>query len=161
VEYAAHLIPEGGYDAMPALAADGLLIAGDAAGMTLAAGIWLEGVNFAIGAGLAAGRAAASAVASGDVSAAGGLAGYRRALEANFVLQDHRRLRRAPHLILSDRMQGPYPKLMCDVAERMFTVSNPRPKPGVVRLLRQAVREHRIRWRDLARDGIETMRVFR
>jgi electron transfer flavoprotein-quinone oxidoreductase len=54
-EYSAHLIPEGGYDSMPALAAAGLLVAGDAAGMTLAAGIWLEGVNFAIGAGLAAG----------------------------------------------------------------------------------------------------------
>ena len=53
-EYSAHLIPEGGYDVMPTLAADGLLVAGDAAGMTLAAGIWLEGVNFAIGAGLAA-----------------------------------------------------------------------------------------------------------
>ncbi len=59
-EYAAHLIPEGGYDAMPALAVDGLLVAGDAAGMTLAAGIWLEGVNFAIGSGLAAGRTAAA-----------------------------------------------------------------------------------------------------
>jgi electron transfer flavoprotein-quinone oxidoreductase len=159
-EYAAHLIPEGGYDAMPALAADGLLVAGDAAGMTLAAGIWLEGVNFAIGAGLAAGQAAAAAVASGDVSTAG-LAGYRSALEANFVLQDHRRLRRAPHLILSERMQGPYPQVMCDVAEQLFTVTNPDPKPGLVRLLRQSVRTNRVRWRDLARDGLETVRVFR
>jgi electron transfer flavoprotein-quinone oxidoreductase len=159
-EYAAHLIPEGGYDAMPALAADGLLVAGDAAGMTLAAGIWLEGVNFAIGAGLAAGQVAAAAVASGDVST-DGLAGYRSALEANFVLQDHRRLRRAPHLILSDRMQGPYPQVMCDVAEQLFTVTNPDPKPGLVRLLRQSVRANRVRWRDLARDGLETVRVFR
>jgi electron transfer flavoprotein-quinone oxidoreductase len=159
-EYAAHLIPEGGYDAMPALAADGLLIAGDAAGMTLAAGIWLEGVNFAIGAGLAAGQAAAAAVASGDVST-NGLAGYRAALEANFVLQDHRRLRRVPHLILSERMQGPYPQMMCDVAEQLFTVTNPDPKPGLIRLLRQAVRANRVRWRDLARDGLETVRVFR
>ena len=44
-EYGAHLIPEGGYDALPALAGDGLLVAGDAAGLTLAAGIWLEGVE--------------------------------------------------------------------------------------------------------------------
>ena len=56
-EYAAHLIPEGGYDTMPALAADGLLVAGDAGAMTLAAGLWLEGVNFAIGSGYAAGQA--------------------------------------------------------------------------------------------------------
>jgi electron transfer flavoprotein-quinone oxidoreductase len=159
-EYGAHLIPEGGFDTMPALAADGLLIAGDAAGMTLAAGIWLEGVNFAIGAGLAAGRAAAAAIVSGDVSETG-LAGYRQALKANFVLQDHQRLRRAPHLILSERMQGAYPQLMCDLAEQLFTVTNPEPKPGVAHLLWQTVKTSGVRWRDLARDGLETIRVFR
>ena len=158
-EYGAHLIPEGGYDTMPALAADGFLVAGDAAAMTLAAGIWLEGVNFAIGAGLAAGKAAAEAITAGDTSTSG-LARYRDALEGNFVLQDHRRLRRAPHLILSERMQGPYPKLMCDVAERMFTVSNPEPKQGLIRLLRRAAKEQGVKWRDLIRDGIETLRVF-
>lgn len=159
-EYGAHLIPEGGYDTMPPLTADGLMVAGDAAGMTLAAGIWLEGVNFAIGAGLAAGKAATDAIAAGDTTTAG-LAGYRRALESNFVLKDHQRLRRAPGLVLSQRMQGPYPKLMCDVAERMFTVTNPEPKPGLVLLLRRAAKEQGVRWRDLVRDGIETIRVFR
>ena len=57
-------------------------------------------------------------------------------------------------------MQGPYPKLMCDVAERMFTVSNPEPKQGLIRLLRRAAKEQGVRWRDLIRDGIETLRVF-
>ena len=159
-EYSAHLIPEGGYDHMPELAADGLLVAGDAAAMTLAAGIWLEGVNFAIGAGLAAGRAAADAIAAGDTSRSG-LAGYRRALERNFVLQDHIRLRRAPNLILSDRMQQQYTKVICDLAEQLFTVTNPTPKPGTARILMRAIRRHRVRWRDLARDGIETLRTFR
>lgn len=159
-EYSAHLIPEGGYDHMPALAADGFLVAGDAAAMTLAAGIWLEGVNFAIGAGLAAGRAAADAIASGDTSEAG-LAGYRRALEQNFVLQDHIRLRRAPNLILSDRMQQQYTKVICDLAEQLFTVTNPSPKPGTAKILLRSIRRHRVRWRDLARDGIETLRTFR
>jgi electron transfer flavoprotein-quinone oxidoreductase len=159
-EYSAHLIPEGGYDAMPALAADGFLVAGDAAGMTLAAGIWLEGVNFAIGAGLAAGEAASAAIVCGDVSA-GGLAGYRKSLEAGFVLQDHKRLRGAPHLVLSDRMQRQYTHLICDLAEQVFTVANPQPKPGVVKLLRHTARRQGIRWRDLVRDGIETARVFR
>ena len=41
---------------MPELVADGMLIAGDAAAMCLAAGIWLEGVNFAIGSGAGRGR---------------------------------------------------------------------------------------------------------
>ena len=159
-EYGAHLIPEGGYDTMPALAADGFLVAGDAAGMTLAAGIWLEGVNFAIGAGLAAGETAAVAVAKGDVSAAG-LAGYRAALESNFVLRDHKRLRGAPHLVLSERMQRDYTNLMCDLAEQMFTVTNPEPKPGVLNLFRQSARRQGVKMRHLARDMVETARVFR
>src|SRR6266702_6785328 len=79
---------------MPRLATDGMLVAGDAASMCLAAGLWLEGVNFAIGAGLAAGRTAAEAIAAGDTSARG-LAGYRRQLESCFVLADHKRLRNA------------------------------------------------------------------
>lgn len=159
-EYSAHLIPEGGYDAMPTLAADGLLVAGDAAAMTLAAGIWLEGVNFAIGAGLAAGETAARAAESGDVSA-GGLAGYRRAMEQNFVLRDHARLRRAPALVLSDRVQQRYTRVVCDVAEQLFTVTNPDPKPGVVRLALRALRRHRVRWRHLVRDGFDAVRTFR
>jgi electron transfer flavoprotein-quinone oxidoreductase len=159
-EYSAHLIPEGGYDAMPDLAADGFLVAGDAAGMTLAAGVWLEGVNFAIGAGLAAGRAAADALAAGDVSAAG-LSGYRKSLESNFVLRDHKRFREAPKLVLSDRMQRQYNHLICDVAEQMFTVANPEPKPGLLKLLARSARRNRVHFRDLIRDGIETIRVFR
>jgi electron transfer flavoprotein-quinone oxidoreductase len=94
-EYAAHLIPEGGYDHLPELHHDGFLVTGDAAGLTLAAGIWLEGVNFAIGSGLAAGRAAAAAVHAGDVSRRG-LSPYRKELEESFDLQDHKRQRKAP-----------------------------------------------------------------
>jgi electron transfer flavoprotein-quinone oxidoreductase len=160
LEYSAHLLPEGGYDHMPELVADGLMLAGDAAGMTLAGGIWLEGVNFAIGAGLAAGRTAAAALTRGDVSASG-LAGYRQALESSFVLADHRRLRRLPELVLSERMQNGYTKVACDLAERLFTVDNPTPKPGIGRLIASSLRRHRVRWRDVARDALVAARTFR
>lgn len=159
-EYAAHLIPEGGYRAMPDLAADGLLIAGDAASMCLAAGIWLEGVNFAIGAGLAAGDAAAAALAAGDTSRRG-LSGYRRALESSFVLADHKRLRGAPGLVLGERMQRRYPGLACDIADGLFTVTNPRPKPGGLRILRTAAGRNGVRLRHLAGDLLRGARTFR
>ena len=158
-EYAAHLIPEGGYDTMPKLATDGMLIAGDAAAMTLAAGIWLEGVNFAIGSGYAAGRAADRAIAAGDLSEVG-LSSYRTDLEQQFVLADHNRLRRAPALVLSERVQHQYPAMMCDLAEGMFTVTNPRPKPGAVRLARQAALRHGVKLRELAGDTIRAARIF-
>ncbi len=51
VEYGAHLIPEAGLAMMPQLAGNGILVAGDAAGLCLAAGLWLEGVNFRDGLG--------------------------------------------------------------------------------------------------------------
>jgi electron transfer flavoprotein-quinone oxidoreductase len=158
-EYSAHLIPEGGYDTMPRLHHDGLLIAGDAAGMTLAAGIWVEGVNFAIGSGLAAGRAAAGAVAAGDVSRRG-LAAYRREVERSFVLADHKRLRGAPRLLLSERLQRHYPALACDLAEGVFTVDNPTPKPGIWRLLRRAAARHGVKLRHLAGDAVRFARVY-
>lgn len=158
-EYAAHLIPEGGYDTMPSLAADGMVLAGDAAAMTLAAGLWLEGVNFAIGSGYAAGRAVDRAIASGDCSARG-LASYRSGLERQFVLADHKRLRRAPALVLSDRVQQRYPGLLCDLAEGMFTVDNPTPKPGGLRVTRTAAARHGVKLRQLAADTLRGMRIF-
>lgn len=159
-EYSAHLIPEGGYDHMPELATEGMLVAGDAAGMCLAAGIWLEGVNFAIGSGLAAGRTAAEALERGDTSAAG-LARYRKRLSESFVLADHKRLRRAPGFVLSPRVQHRYPELVCDLVQELFTVRNPKPKPRLGGLLRRTARTKGIRLTDLARDAVAGLRAFR
>jgi electron transfer flavoprotein-quinone oxidoreductase len=158
-EYSAHVIPEGGYRMMPRLVADGFLVAGDAAAMCLAAGIWLEGVNFAMGSGLSAGQAAAEALERGDVSAAG-LAGYRERLDGTFVLQDHRKLRDVPHLVLSDRVQNQYPGFVCNVVERVFQVDNPAPKPGLRRIVTQERRRSRVRWRDLVRDAATGGKAF-
>ena len=159
-EYAAHLIPEGGYDHLPQLAHDGFLVAGDAAGLCLAAGIWLEGVNFAIGSGLAAGRAAARAVDKGDCSKRS-LSSYRADLESTFVLADHKRLRGAPSVVLADRVQQQYPGLIADLVQGLFTVTNPTPKPGGLRLLRQAAKDNGVKLRHLAADGLRGGRVFR
>ena len=158
-EYSAHVIPEGGYDMLPKLVGDGLLVAGDAAALCLAAGIWLEGVNFAMASGMYAGRAAAQALTRNDTSAAG-LAGYRSRLEDSFVLKDHRKLRQIPHLVLSDRMQQQYPPMVANLVERMFQVDNPAPKPGLRRILTEERKAAGVRWRDLVRDGWTAMRGF-
>jgi electron transfer flavoprotein-quinone oxidoreductase len=150
-EYSAHVIPEGGWRMMPRLTGDGLLVAGDAAALCLAAGIWLEGVNFALGSGLAAGEVAAAALGRGDTSARG-LRGYRQRLARSFVVADHQRLRDFPHLVLSDRVQHQYPALVCNVVERMFRVDNPYPKPGLARIARDEARRAGVRLRDLAKD---------
>jgi electron transfer flavoprotein-quinone oxidoreductase len=159
VEYGAHLIPEAGWDMMPKLATAGMMVAGDAAAMCLATGLWLEGVNFAIGSGAAAGEAAVEALSTGDTSEAG-LAGYRRRLEASFVLADHKRFRRAHHLVLSDRVQHTYPEFVCNLVEQVFTVDNAEGKPGLLRLARRQARRSGLRLRHLARDAAEGLRSF-
>jgi electron transfer flavoprotein-quinone oxidoreductase len=158
-EYSAHVIPEAGLEMMPKMTADGMLVAGDAAAMCLAAGIWLEGVNFAMASGIYAGEAVVDALANGDTSAVG-LAGYERRLRETFVLRDHKKLRRAPRLVLSDRVQHLYPELVANTIERMFQVDNPRPKPGLTRILREERKRSGVRLRDLARDALDGMRSF-
>ncbi len=133
-EYSAHLIPEAGLAMMPKMTTDGMLVAGDAAALCLAAGIWLEGVNFAMASGIAAGETAVEALAAGDLSAAG-----PRRLRAPAALDVRPprppKLRRAPQLVLSDRVQHLYPQLVAGVVEAMFRVDNPKPKPGLRRIL--------------------------
>ena len=160
VEYSAHVIPEAGYDHMPTMVADGLMIAGDAAALCLAAGLWLEGVNFAIGSGMAAGATAVEAIDRNDTTAAGALASYRRRMEADFTLADHKKLRGAPGLILSDRMQNRYPQLICNIAEAMFTVTNPIPKKGARRIMRRELKAAGLRRRDVVRDMFNANKSF-
>jgi len=158
-EYSAHLIPEAGYDMLPQLATDGLLIAGDAAALCLAAGIWLEGVNFAMASGMYAGQAAVNALRANDTSA-DGLVGYRRRLEETFVLRDHKKLRQAPHLILGDRVQHEYPAMVANIVERMFRVDNPEPKPGLRRIVAEERKRAGVKLKDLAKDAWIGLRSF-
>ena len=159
LEYGAHLIPEAGLAMQPELAGDGILVAGDAAGLCLAAGLWLEGVNFALASGAAAGEAAAEALQRKDTSRKG-LAGYRERLGASFVLADHKRLRRAPELLMSERMQQRYPALFCNLAEELFTVRNPEAKVGLYRLFRRQARRAGVGLGELAGDAWKLWRTF-
>ena len=159
IEYSAHVIPEAGLDMMPKMVADGLLVAGDAAALCLAAGIWLEGVNFAMASGMYAGQSAAQAVAAGNTSASG-LQSYTKKLNETFVLKDHKKLRKIPHLVLSDRVQHKYPGFVTGIVERMFRVENPHPKPGVRRILREERKKAGISLMDLIRDALTGLKGF-
>jgi electron transfer flavoprotein-quinone oxidoreductase len=144
---------------MPEMTGDGLLVAGDAAALCLAAGIWLEGVNFAMASGMYAGQTAVEAIADGDVSQRG-LSGYARRLSDTFVLRDHRKLRRAPELVLSDRVQHMYPTMVTGIAERMFRIDNPAAKPGLRRIVREERKRAGVKRRNLLSDTRDAFRSF-
>ena len=90
VEYAAKLIPERGWQAMPTLYGDGVLVAGDAA--MFSNPLNREGANLAMISGVLAGQTAARARERADFSAAG-LSYYRELLEDSVVFKDLHKIR--------------------------------------------------------------------
>jgi electron transfer flavoprotein-quinone oxidoreductase len=119
LEYGAHVVPEGGWHMRPRLVRDGLMLAGDAGAMVLAAGVIYEGVHYAMHAGLLAAETALEALERGDTSAAV-LRGYERRLDASYVMRNLRAFRHVPALIANPRMFTHYPEALCRVAEDFF-----------------------------------------
>jgi electron-transferring-flavoprotein dehydrogenase len=91
VEWGAKTIPEGGYHSIPErLHGDGLLVAGDAAGLVNVA--TLKGIHYAIQSGIYAARTIFQALKAGDTSATS-LASYDQVLRGSYVFEDLRRTR--------------------------------------------------------------------
>ena len=132
LEYSAHMIPEGGWAMLPALSRAGFMVVGDAAGLVFAAGLFLEGMNFAIASGLAAAAAAQQAHADHDFSVQS-MARYRKQLESSFVLKDLKNFRRTPAFVNNERLQNVYPDLFCDTMENIYR-SNGRPRRKIGRV---------------------------
>ena len=84
-EYSAHLIPEGGFNAIPTLYDDGVMIVGDAA--MLVDNIHWEGTNLALISGKFAGETAVEAINNNDFSK-DMLELYQKKLEASFIYKD-------------------------------------------------------------------------
>src|SRR4029453_7223115 len=85
MEYSAHLIPEGGYNNLPQLYGDGVVVVGDAAGLVNP--LNREGANLAMLSGKLAAQAIIEAKASDDFSAMS-LSRYRELLDESVVMAD-------------------------------------------------------------------------
>lgn len=85
VEYSAHLIPEGGYGAIPKLYDDGVMVVGDAA--MLVNNVHWEGTNLAMVSGKFAAEAAIDALEKNDFSA-NNLSLYQKKLDNSFLIND-------------------------------------------------------------------------
>jgi electron transfer flavoprotein-quinone oxidoreductase len=119
LEYGAHLIPETGYDRMPTLTTDGVMVVGDSAGMVDP--LHREGTNLAMVAGNLAGQTAVEAHQQRDFSAES-MKGYRHRLEDSFVLKDLKQYRRMSGFLDSEpHLMDTYPTFLNDAALRYFT----------------------------------------
>ena len=110
LEYGAHLIPEGGPEAVGQLSHNGLLIVGDAAGLVNAS-IYHEGSNLAMLSGRLAAEAAIQAHLLGDFSRKS-LSLYDRMLRESFVMADLSRLKNI------ERAHSVFPRLMDQLPSR-------------------------------------------
>jgi electron transfer flavoprotein-quinone oxidoreductase len=154
-EYSAHLIPEGGYDMIPELVGDGIIVAGDAAALCNATGLNLEGINLASHSGVIAGEAVIAAHQSGDFSRSG-LGTYKKLLEESYVIKDLKLYRKAPHMLHNNRIYQEYPELMCSFMENIYRIDGA-PKANLTKLFLKSAKE-KVGLGNLLSDGFSAWR---
>lgn len=155
VEYSAHVVPEAGINMQPELIGDGVLIAGDAAGMCMNLGFTIRGMDLAVAAGEAAAKAVLSAKQNNDFSR-NGLASYRQHLD-NGPMRDMRMYQRLPAFLDNPRMFTRYPEMVVGVARDLFTVDGSAPVPMRKKILQHA---KKVGFINLMKDGIKGVTVL-
>lgn len=121
-EYAAHLIPEGGYRAIPQLFGDGWVIVGDAAQLNNA--IHREGSNLAMTSGRVAAEAIIKVKSRNGPMTKANLALYKTMLDDSFVIKDLKKYKDMPALLHtnSSNFFDSYPRLMSHAAQTFMRV---------------------------------------
>ncbi len=120
LEYSAHLVPEGGHGAIRNLSDDGIIVVGDAAGLVLNLGFSFEGMNYAIGSGMAAAKAILKAHKKNDFSK-DSLREYDRILRRNFILKDFSTYKHLTAVFGNPRLYSDYPSVIMGLARDSFT----------------------------------------
>ncbi|WGS19376.1 MULTISPECIES: FAD-dependent oxidoreductase [unclassified Bradyrhizobium] len=96
-EYSAHLIPEGGYRAIPQLYGEGWVVVGDAAQFNNA--VHREGSNLAMTSGRIAAEAISQVKSRRDGMTAKNLSLYKKMLDESFVIKDLKKYKDLPRLM--------------------------------------------------------------
>lgn len=122
-EYCAHLIPEGGFFAVPKVHGNGWMIVGDSGGFVNA--VHREGSNLAMTTGRLAAETVINAKAAGKTLNEATLKAYQKALDESFVMKDLKKYRDMPK-VFHEKPQffTTYPELLNKAARTMVTVDN-------------------------------------
>jgi len=134
-EYAAHVIPEGGFKALGRLYGDGILVAGDAAGLALNIGFTVRGMEYALASGYYAAQTVLKAKEAGNFSSEN-LSIYKQYLEESFVLKDFKNFQEAPAVLSNPRFFRHYPDLVGNLLADIYRVP-PGPKERLYPTIRK------------------------
>ncbi|MCX7258104.1 MAG: FAD-dependent monooxygenase [Polaromonas sp.] len=120
-EYCAHLIPEGGFNAIPQIYGNGWMIVGDSGGFVNA--VHREGSNLAMTTGRLAAETVINAKAGGKGYRADALKPYKAALDDSFVMKDLHKYRDMPTVLHKNpQFFTSYPDMVAQAARTMITV---------------------------------------
>ncbi|GMV56093.1 MAG: hypothetical protein AMXMBFR6_18980 [Betaproteobacteria bacterium] len=156
-EYAAHLIPEGGYNAVPKIAGEGWVIVGDS-GMFVNA-VHREGSNLAMTSGRLAAETLLELAQARLPYTARNLARYRRKLDESFVMKDLKKYRRLPSVFhRNPQFFTAYPELLSQAAQTLLRVDG-EDKKSKERAIRRSFVARRSRF-GLLGDAFKMWRAF-
>ncbi len=158
VEYGCHLVSEGGLHGMGEIVTDGMVVVGDAAGLTLNTGLTVRGMDLAAASGIAAAKAIDESLATSDTSKAG-LEPYRRYLLDSFAGKDLQTYVKAPSFLERSRLYADYGPLLADILHEVFD-QDLTPRRHLASVARDAFRGSPVRTRDLLADGLAGVRAL-
>lgn len=121
VEYSGHLVPEAGYNMLPKLYQDGVIIVGDAAGLVINTGYAVRGMDLAIASAEYATQAIIQAKEKNSFTASD-LSIYQRLLEDSFVLKDMKLYKDFPAFMENPRLFREYPNMLADLIAELFVM---------------------------------------
>lgn len=158
-EYAAHLIPEGGYKAIPKLTGSGWIVVGDAGQFVNA--VHREGSNLAMTTGRIAAETVVSLTRKREPMTAANLAEYEKRLEQTFVIKDLKKYRGIPELLHARKNAffGVYPKLVSQAMQTWFRVDGVDKKSKEKAIYRN-FRETRTLW-GMVGDAFNLVRAWK
>ena len=128
VEYSGHLVPEAGYNMIPELFNDGVVIIGDAAGFVINLGYTVRGMDLAIASAEAAANTVIEAKRRQDFSKES-LSLYKKLLDQSFVMKDLALHRKFPHFMENKRLYKAYPEMIDNIMADMFMIGDDCGKP--------------------------------
>ena len=120
-EYSAHVIPESGFKALGKLCGNGILVAGDAAGLALNIGFTVRGMEYALASGYFAAQAVLKAKEVGNFNTET-LSIYRKLLEESFVLQDLKNFQESLAVVGNPRFFAHYPEMIGNIMKEIYAI---------------------------------------
>jgi electron transfer flavoprotein-quinone oxidoreductase len=158
LEYGCHLVAEGGLQMVGEIVMDGMVVVGDAAGLTLNTGLTVRGMDLAVGSAVAAAEAIGSALEQRDTSRSA-LAGYREKLFASYVGKDMKTYAKAPGFLEVERMYKEYGELFANVLYGAFNLDT-QPREHLRTVARKSFARSPLTIRQLVKDGIAGARAL-